>query len=420
MSAPSDHNSPMSSSETISGSASPFAPRQIVPRKQRSSSVNSVGSNVSNQRSMSIVSLELPRNSIVSVEDILLRRVCNSSTTSLTSLAPVTSPTDPKEHYTISNRMHKPRAKTSSAVFSDEDSESEMSISRFRWRRRSSEKSLTNFLPNLKRDFKFRYGGAFGLPKTSASKPADDVVPSPLSFSGDLHLHNTHHAPLLPNPIHSSPPPMDCHLASPHLHHLPNLHSTTNSVPPHPLNSSINSIPAKADPEVARPSVSGKKVRTSSITQSMILKRRLLLSKDIQHELVSSHGSPLVTPTSLINSESRFPSISTPSSVSRPLHTLTRSDSSSTVILPALPNPADHAKHITLGRPPLDMLQIPVDSGSVKTQNKLIYELNRKWNKTFFDAKSPEERDQAGDTQKSSRKRNRSALISSMESSRLM
>lgn len=415
----------------VSGSASPFAPKQIATRKQRSSSVNSVGSNVSNQRSMSIVSLELPRNSIVSVEDALLRRVCNSSTTSLTSLAPVTSPTDPKEYYTLSNRMHKSRAKASSAVFSDEDSESELTVSRFRWRRRSSDKGLSGFLPNLKRDFKFRYGGAFGIPKTLAPKTPEDVAPSPLSSSADLHHHNQHqplhlhlHHAYLPQSSSSSspppPPPSDCHIASPHSFHVslsaPNLGSS--SYPP-TLNASTSSTSTKSEADI-RSSAVGKKFRTSSASQSILLKKRLLLSKDIQHELSSTLGSPLFSPSSLLGTETRFPSGPLSTSIAHPSHHISRSDSSSTVVIPIS---LENGKQSPLLLPTEEKSSLNPEGASVKNQNKLIYELNRKWNKTFFDVKSPEKKTPSSGIENPSvpsRKRNRSVLTSSVESSRLV
>lgn len=421
MSAPSDHQSPMSSSDTISGSASPFTSKQIVSSKPRSSSVNSVGSNVSNQRSMSIVSLELPRNSIVSVEDMLLRRVCNGSTTSLTSLVPVTSPTDQKEHYTLSNRMHKSRCKATSAVFSDEDSESENSLSRFRWRRRSSEKSSTNFLSNLKRDFKFRYG-TVGPPKTPTSRQLEDFVPSQLSFSSDITTSNSS----LPNLIHTSPSLTDHLLTSINGLHssLPvsNTSSSAGTFSLHSLNASTTAPHLKADSEMTLPLTSGKKVRTSSITQSMILKRRLLLSKDIQQELIASHGTSLVSPTSIPHLETRFPAINPPISAIELSHSLGRSEPSVTEVAPTILHPSQNEKHPHQSSQNISLL--PVDHNLVNTQNKLIYELNRKWNKSFFETKSPEKKTHPVETGKSltktSRKRSRSALISSMESSRLM
>lgn len=405
MSASSNRNNPASPSDVLSGSTSPCLPKQaLAARRQRSSSMNSVGSNFSsNQRSMSIISLELRRNSIISVDDSLLRPTRNNSTASLSSLAPVTSPNDPvKDNFTLPTRVGKSRAKTSSAVLSDEDSESEIFISRFRWRRRSSEKNPPNFLSNLKRDFKFKYDRVSEPPKPS-SKLLDDPAPSPLSLNSDLPLPQlSMHLPS--TNIHNSS-------SSPHTLHVslsaPNIPSTAFPQPSSSPLTASHSLLTEIEADIP-PLTQGKKVRTSSISQSIFLKRRLLLSKDIQLELIANHGSPMVSPTSL-NSDTRFPTGSGSNAhLHNPPHGNTTT-SSTVASMSASPNVEETPELVS--SPP----HVPASDHSVRSQNKLIYELNRKWNKAVFDSCSPERRNPLVLGAGSTRKRSRSALTSSTD-----
>lgn len=83
-------SAPSNDSVSGSGSASPHVIRPpLLNTRPRSSSINSNGSNQSNNtRSLSIASLESPRNSIVSIDDGFLKSSTrNNSTASLSSLA---------------------------------------------------------------------------------------------------------------------------------------------------------------------------------------------------------------------------------------------------------------------------------------------------------------------------------------------
>lgn len=87
-----EHHSPLSSGEVMSEAASPFVLRPTVLMSQKSRS-SSMGSNASNRtRSSSIVSLDSPRNSIVSIDDSGLLPSRNNSTGSLSSLSGVKKP----------------------------------------------------------------------------------------------------------------------------------------------------------------------------------------------------------------------------------------------------------------------------------------------------------------------------------------
>lgn len=397
----------MSSSETLSGSSSPHvlklvnAPQQS--RTQRSSSMNSIGSNTSgnHHRSMSIISLELPRNSIVSIDDNFLRPMRNDSTASLTSLVPHVSPNEPKDSY-ASHRMSKIRPKTNSAVYSDDDSESELLSSRFRWRRRSSDKVLKPaFLSNLKKDFKFKYDNHL-IPKVTTApptiKPLEDSTPSPLSMAHEgsaLHTphHHLHHVHFANSSHHAS----SNHNANPsHLHHLPD--------------PDLDALPASAR-------AAGKKQRNSSITQSIFLKKRLLLSKDIQLELLGPHSQLSQASASMVNEDTKFPGVLLPIPLRGLLHHY--------LLLPeppALAPPTSLPLHRSPSPPfPGTSLSVPQPSPSrevplLRQQNKLISELNRKWNRAFYE----EEKRLADLGSKRqpdrSKKRVRSELVSSSDS----
>lgn len=420
----SGRNSP--SSEVMSGSPSPHVLRPLVTpqtsQKQRLLSMNLVSSmqSASFQRSMSIISLGLPRNSIVSIDDNFLRPTRNNSTSSLASLGQVSGANtntntnaapDSIKDFVLVNRLQKMRQKNSSAILLDEDSETEIAGSRFRWRRRSSDKiQKPPPLSALKKDFKFKYDHYLKLksqppPVPPAARLLDDSTPSPNS-PADVPLSAQALAPI--------------------------------SVPTSPASTSLDD---------SRNPV--KKLRNSAITQLMFLKKRLLMSKDFQLELhphavpmlgadtnfpgpppphhhvhfqhpmpreasrlhahpihalahllnahlnlhlVNSHHSPLPNP----HSQGHSPSLSP-----QPMHTLPSVHASDSQLLhsPGFPPP--------LQSPPLD-----IEGTTIRRQNILISQLNRKWNKAMLgDTKS--DRDVSAHL---NRKRCRSDLASSTDS----
>lgn len=305
--------------------------------------MNSVGSNHStNRRSMSIISLGLPRNSIVSIDDTFLRPTRNNSNTSLTSLSAGASPGDfSRDHYTIGNSLnrHVVMRRNTNAVVSDEESEGEHTVSRLRWRRRSSEKvQKPSFLSSLKKDFKFQYDRDVKPKLASPAKAVEDSTPLPLSLA---HEH--------------------------------------------------------ADHDDDR-----KKLRTSSISHSMYLKKKLLLSKDIQIELLGHASSP---PTASSETRFPFPTLPLPSPTRGAIHNYLSSHEG------ALPSRSSPLPPLPASLLPLPT-HVPLSAeSSLRQQNKLIYELNRKWNKAMFTLSDRrEERDAP------LRKRGRSELVSSSDS----
>lgn len=404
MNLPSERNSPMSSSEALSGSSSPQVlklttiPPQL--KKQRSSSMNSVGSNQSTQhRSMSIISLELPSNSIVSLDDNFLRPTRNNSTASLSSLAPHVSPNDTVKDNYASHRISKFRLKNASSVMSDEESEPESVVSRFKWRRRSSDKVLKpTFLSSLKKDFKFKYDNHLVSKVSSSAPPArsiDDSTPSPLSLTTDASIYPGQHHP------HNSHISQVGHHLSPH-----NFQDTDNDI----------------HPSSARSLASGKKLRTSSITQSIFLKKRLLLSKDIQLELLGGHNAATSnTSASLHHEDSKFPALLLPTPLRGLIHNYLQLHFSEPHALSSPSTPL--TQHTKSPSPPAAFsppsvsqpTSPPREKSALRQQNKLISELNRKWNRAFFDEmKKPT--DVRGPLELLSKKRMRSELVSSNDS----
>ncbi|KAF3990906.1 hypothetical protein FT663_02979 [Candidozyma haemuli var. vulneris] len=435
-----DRNSPMSSSEGLSGSSSPRLVRPAAgpqTKKQRSSSMNSVGSNhSSHQRSMSIISLESPRNSIISVDDNFLRPTRNNSNASLSSMG-VASPNEtPKDNYIIAHR-HKLRHKNNTSVIvSDEDSESEIQISsnKGRWRRNSGEKaSRVSSLQSFKKDYKFKFDKkkpkantsnphaqgpavSFSLPGTSSSVTGlEDPVSSPLSLGSDASFHS--HLPTVPlqHPPHSQ----HSHHQQHSIHHS---HQNNHQSPPPPHSPSTlwtqhsaqkptSQSPGSQSPDdlesqghLRTPS---KKVRNSSITQSMFLKRRMLLSKDLQLELLESNNSPN-SPTNVMSSDTKFPSQVSPHPYRPSPNLVDDSVSPSQTFNPLR----------TLRSPSPPLQSFLPEEPSMRSQNKLITELNRKWNKAVLDStdKRTELKEPVMAAPSSSRKRDRSESVSSTDS----
>lgn len=427
-----DRNSPISSSECLSGSSSPRLirpPGLVVGKKQRSSSMNSIGSTHSaHQRSMSIISLELPRNSIVSIDDNYIRPTRNNSTASLSSMGPATaaaSPSEPpKENYVISNR-HKMRSKntTSSAIVSDEDSELELYMvhGKVKWRRNSNEKAQrVLLLSSVKKDFKFRFEKKKAAGQLASSTPTltsiasqlEDSMPSPhSSFSHDgfllphLHHHNhNHHLPAPPPlpqhaiPLH--PSPQHINQSPPLQPHLPSTLWTQHNAHKH------SQSPGSLSPEESDVSASRKKARSSSITQTMFLKRRMLLSKDLQLELLESSLSPNSISNTL-NSDTKFPSPSLQYS-RKPNHIIGDEPISPQLSL----NPLRALRSPSPPPPGFHSLEV----SSIRLQNKLITELNRKWNKATMEMTEKRLDLKDPTTASPSKKRDRSELVSSTDS----
>lgn len=425
----SGRNSP--SSEVMSGSPSPHVLRPLVTpqisQKQRLLSMNLVSSmqSASFQRSMSIISLGLPRNSIVSIDDNFLRPTRNNSTSSLVSLGqvsgsnvttnsntnfPATGPApDSIKDFVLVNRLQKMRQKNSSAILLDEDSETEIAASRFRWRRRSSDKiQKPPPLSALKKDFKFKYDHYLKLksqppPVPPPTRLLDDSTPSPHS-PADIQLPTQALAPI--------------------------------SVPTSPASTSLD--------DSSRSSV--KKLRNSSITQLMFLKKRLLMSKDFQLELhphavpmlgadtnfpgppphhhvhfqhpmpreaSRAHSHPIHSHAHFLNSHLNLHLVNSHHSPLPNPHSQGHSPSLSPQPLHTMPSvhPSDLLPSSGFS-PPLQSPPLENEGTTIRRQNILISQLNRKWNKaTQGEAKT--DRDVSAHL---NRKRCRSDLASSTDS----
>lgn len=175
------------------GNMSPLIlkPTTHMTQRQRSSSINSITSNHSgintsnlstnNARSMSIVSLDSPRNSIGSIEDTALKITRKGSTSSLTSLTnvPALSPVD----CVISRRIGS-SSRGEEALLSDEDSDLDYSKPAIKTLLKphlihAHEKNSGRQVASLKQDYKFKFDKI--IPSSSHKKDYQDNSPSPLS-----------------------------------------------------------------------------------------------------------------------------------------------------------------------------------------------------------------------------------------------
>ncbi|RKP32074.1 hypothetical protein METBISCDRAFT_26026 [Metschnikowia bicuspidata] len=342
------------------------------PKTHRSSSINSVTSTSTHQRSLSLVSLESPRNSIVSIDDVFVRPPRSDSSCSLVSLgagSPKDAPRDP-----LVARPSKTRARSSCVAVLDEDiSESEyLPLRAQAWRRKSCDKVPRPMqLFSLKKDFTFPYDVDCKLrpakpspTPSQAPRASEDSHPSPLSLSAEGARPPTH---------------------------------------------------IVLDDDLPCSTVASKKVRSSSVTHSMLLKKKFLLSKEIRLELLA--GSPAASAPVLSVSDTRLPlpSLKLPTSTRDSIHSYFPGANDS---VPPAPMAALHGllgEHMPTSRP-LSPSACPFEPPctDLRKQNMLLSKLNRKWNRAVFCA------DDAGDalfnSAVSSKKRARSKLASSTDS----
>lgn len=198
-----DHKSP---SDPLSGSSSPHLFRPHVPNpgpstssstgpRPRSSSVTSNTSNQSHVRSLSIASLESPRNSIISIDDGFRMATRNNSTTSLTSLSGHPPPPSKDKYPSLS------KLRGALAVFSDEEDEI-MRTPKLSRSNSSSKPTATSTPGGVKKDrlvlkeYRFKFKDILkhkppsidprsGEIKLVSSPVLLDPEPSPLSLSAD-------------------------------------------------------------------------------------------------------------------------------------------------------------------------------------------------------------------------------------------
>ena len=262
-------------------------------------------------RSMSIVSLESPRNSIGSTEDIRLTR--NSSFNSMVNLSnnansfPGTIPIIPLKV-------------KDNAILSDDDSEFEniptKSLRPCLKPLNGEKESKTEITNNLKRDFKFRYDNMTPN-RLLVTPPSNKLteVPSPLSLNIEKH-------DLMP------------------VRPLDHIHTKQHIVPP-PL---LLATDRKTSVDKTDLEISKKKPKSNSIQHSIILKKKLMYSKELQFELINN-----LSPTSVSSLSSAMDSkFVTPTSLGDKMAPDTK-------------------------QPVLDTLT---------QKNKLIKELNQKWNRS--------------------------------------
>ncbi|RLV90385.1 hypothetical protein JA1_004606 [Spathaspora sp. JA1] len=227
-------------------------------------------------RSMSIVSLESPRNSIISFDEVM-RPTRNNSSTSLASLTSQTAPptvtgattttsANINPEYTMSKRIK------SGVLLSDEELESDStttthtptrSIIRpiFKLRRKNSRETNSDHHNNqflqLKRDFKLKFDELISTTNTTTISSPTSILPTSPS-SALLPIQQLNASPLDVNPIQLDSSALE----------------TSTS--------------------------SKKKIKPNTlIQQSMLIKRKLAISKDLQLELLNSIAPGSTTTTTL-------------------------------------------------------------------------------------------------------------------------
>ena len=268
----SERHSPISSSEPVSGSTSPLVikPATIITHKPRSSSMNSNCSTHSNHnRSLSIISLESPRNSIVSFDDGLTRPPRTDSNVSLSSMVGnnggMTPPSGGSKETLRLNHKIMPKA-SSNVITSDEDSEVEQKPI-FNCQCNKKGRYHSEPAPNsyLKKDFEFHYG---------------------INGNKKERKHNNY------SNIHGNPHPNHRHIDN-----IKPATDTKSDINPPPLmldtenqNIEVKDLAEKTD---GTDKVIAKKIKpvnkTNRTHQSMYLKKKLIYSKDLQLELMNSN-----------------------------------------------------------------------------------------------------------------------------------
>ena len=303
-------------------------------------------------RSMSIVSLDRsPRNSIVSTDDNLRSHTRNNSTTSLASLT-----SHPVAVHGLSSvnlahplnplHVHHKQMSNGSAIISDDDSELDQTTpSRTILKPIRRLKRRSNSNDPINRDFKLKFD--------------------------DRSVHHINQQqqqqPTSPTLMTTNPQSLNASPTSVSLSRFQDLAPITIS------NSSNNTNPPLDSKNL-------KKLKsTNLIQQSMYIKRKLAISKDLQIEYFNSvshnnnnsiHSLATTTPSS---SPPLPPPLSPPSISSELL------DSK---FFPPLPLALMPRK--STASPPIPMSLIPPNQPILQTlqeQNELIIKLNRRWNK---------------------------------------
>lgn len=269
----SERHSPLSSSEPVSGSTSPLVikPATIIAHKPRSSSMNSNCSAQSNHnRSLSIISLESPRNSIVSFDDGFTRPPRNDSNVSLSSMVGnnggMTPPSGGSKETLRLNHKIVPKA-SSTAITSDEDSEVEQkSIFNCQCNKKGRYYSEPAPKSYLKKDFEFQYG--INVNKNGRHNNYSNIHVNP--YPNNRHIDNIKPATDVKSDI--TPPPLMLDAAN--------------------QNTEIKDLADKTD---RADKVIAKKIKSVNKTnrthQSMYLKKKLIYSKDLQLELMNSNNN---------------------------------------------------------------------------------------------------------------------------------
>lgn len=318
-------------------------------------------------RSMSIVSLDRsPRNSIVSIDDNLRSHTRNNSTTSLASLTSHPAAVHGLSSVNLPHPLnplhtHHKQMSNSSAIISDDDSELDQTTpSRTILKPIRRLKRRSNSNDPINRDFKLKFDEK-SVHHVNQPQPHQQQPASPTLMATN------------PQSLNASP-------TSVALSRFQDLAPITMGNNPNNTNPLLDSKNLK------------KLKSTNSIQQSMYIKRKLAISKDLQLEYFNSvsHNNSNNNNGHSLTTNAPLSSLSSPLSLSSssppPPPPLSPPSFSSELLdskfFPPLPLTLMSRK--LTSSPPIPMSLIPPNQPILQTlqeQNELIIKLNRRWNK---------------------------------------
>lgn len=417
-----DRMSPLSATEPLSGSTSPQVSRPaFFGTRPRSSSINSNGSNQSNRtRSLSIASLESPRNSIVSIDDGFLRTTRNNSTNSINSGPDIGTPRVSHSGNTFSSlgngssnnssnastpinlkdrllftSKHKPPK--SSAILSDDDSEAERIVTpkpKIRSRRSSSNSKKREKLDPWKKDYRFKFNENMKDTMKTPNYSNNRSTSGTFNDDSDANVPSTPSSSIHMTPINSGSNSnnnaLKLHMVNKSTSSLHNKSpgSSTNIMDPtpSPLSLNVHESLSHSTIEKNREDHVNKKSSIKPNNYPHHLKKNLLFSKDIllelsaMRELETAYNTKFMTKDNSNNKINHKRKLKIPSK-SNDLNI--NNDTSINNELMDEPNDQSRSdnEEESKGLPILSTLQ---------QQNKLITQLNQKWNKPIRPSASNE------------------------------
>lgn len=424
-----DRMSPLSATEPLSGSTSPQVSRPtFIGSRPRSSSINSNGSNQSNRtRSLSIASLESPRNSIVSIDDGFLRTTRNNSTNSINSGPDIATPRASHSGNTFSSlgnggssnnssnastpinlkdrllftSKHKPPK--SSAILSDDDSEAERMITpkpKIKSRRSSSNSKKREKLDPWKKDYRFKFNENMKDAMKTPTQNNSRSIAGTFNDDNDANVPSTPSSSIHMTPINSGSNSnnnaLKLHMVNkptPSLHNKsPGSSNNIMDPTPSPLSLNVHESLSHSTIEKNREDHVNKKTSIKPNNYPHHMKKNFLFSKDIllelssMRELETVYNSKFMTKDNSSNKTNhkrklKVPSKSNDVNINNDVIVNNDVNISNEVMDEQNDQCRSDNEEESKGLPILSTLQ---------QQNKLITQLNQKWNKPIRPSSSNE------------------------------